>query len=238
MINGSSTLHTAVPFMCSVLHRYAACMRLTEHDTTILSPRNKLCGRYVVGIWLVCGRYLVGMWFVCGQYVVGVCGWYVAGMWLVNQINLSILFHDHHYCIYLAHTSFMIQINIVFLVHHRYYLATSADDSVVKLWDLRKLKNFKTINLGDRFEVRETVCLSLYCLCRSNSQEWSISNFPCSLTRNITSHSMKNLTFHSSLRWQMILHAFWTWEWKAWQNSIPLLNPRWRLSVLIRVEHT
>ena len=28
-------------------------------------------------------------------------------------------------------------------------------------------------------------------------QEWSLSNFPCSLTRNITSHSMKNLTFHA-----------------------------------------
>ena len=29
-----------------------------------------------------------------------------------------------------------------------------------------------------------------------HSQEWSISNFPCSLTRNIASHSMENLTFH------------------------------------------
>ena len=28
-----------------------------------------------------------------------------------------------------------------------------------------------------------------------HSQEWSISNFPCSLARNITSHSMKNLAF-------------------------------------------
>ena len=34
-----------------------------------------------------------------------------------------------------------------------YYLATSADDSVVKLWDLRKLKNFKTITMDDRYEV-------------------------------------------------------------------------------------
>ena len=32
-----------------------------------------------------------------------------------------------------------------------------------------------------------------------HSQEWSISNFPCSLTRNITSHSM-NLAFHSAFR--------------------------------------
>ena len=38
------------------------------------------------------------------------------------------------------------------------------------------------------------------------SQEWSISNFPsCSLTRNITPHSMRNLAFHSSLRWKMII---------------------------------
>ena len=30
----------------------------------------------------------------------------------------------------------------------------------------------------------------------SNSQEWSISYFPCSLTRNITSHSMENFALH------------------------------------------
>ena len=57
--------------------------------------------------------------------------------------------------------------------------------------------------------------------------------FPCSLTRNITSHSMKNLAFHSLLRWEMIIlpilttsfiHfslgrlgecTFWTWDWKG-----------------------
>ena len=33
-----------------------------------------------------------------------------------------------------------------------------------------------------------------------HSQEWSISNFPFSLTRSIASHSMKNLPFHSLLR--------------------------------------
>ena len=33
-----------------------------------------------------------------------------------------------------------------------YYLATSAEDSVVKLWDLRKLKNFKTLQLDDKYE--------------------------------------------------------------------------------------
>jgi pre-mRNA-processing factor 19 len=36
-----------------------------------------------------------------------------------------------------------------------YYLATSAEDSCIKLWDLRKLKNFKTIQLDDGYEVRD-----------------------------------------------------------------------------------
>ena len=77
-----------------------------------------------------------------------------------------------------------------------------------------------------------------------HSQEWSISKFPCSLTRNITSHNyMKNFAFHSLLWWKIIIlpiviiitiiitslslprHTFlfkrlgectfWTWEWKG-----------------------
>ena len=64
-----------------------------------------------------------------------------------------------------------------------------------------------------------------------------MSNFPCSLTRNITSHSMENFVFHSLLRWKMIIKpilntslihlslgrlgecSFWTWEWKG-QTSL------------------
>ena len=44
---------------------------------------------------------------------------------------------------------------------------------------------------------RQAVCK------RGQQQEWSMSNFPCSLTRNITSHSMKNMAFHacSGERW-------------------------------------
>ena len=34
--------------------------------------------------------------------------------------------------------------------------------------------------------------------------EWSTSNFPCSLTRNNTSHSMENLALHTLLWWKMI----------------------------------
>jgi len=42
---------------------------------------------------------------------------------------------------------------IDYLLLTGYYLATSAEDSVVKLWDLRKLKNFKTLTLDDKYEV-------------------------------------------------------------------------------------
>ena len=44
----------------------------------------------------------------------------------------------------------------------------------------------------------------------------SISSFSCSITRNVTSHIMKNLAFHSLLRWKLIilpiLTASITWE--------------------------
>lgn len=36
-----------------------------------------------------------------------------------------------------------------------YYLATAAEDSTVRLWDLRKLKNFKTIQLDEGYEVTD-----------------------------------------------------------------------------------
>ena len=39
-----------------------------------------------------------------------------------------------------------------------YYLATAADDNCVKLWDLRKLKNFKTLQLDEGYEVRLVCC--------------------------------------------------------------------------------
>ena len=42
----------------------------------------------------------------------------------------------------------------------------------------------------------------------SHSQEWSISNFSCCLTRNITSHSMENLAFPILLRWKDDYYQF------------------------------
>ena len=37
-----------------------------------------------------------------------------------------------------------------------------------------------------------------------HSQEWSVSNFPSNIGRNITAHSMENLAFHSSLSGHII----------------------------------
>ena len=53
----------------------------------------------------------------------------------------------------------------------------------------------------------------------------TISNFPCSLTRNITSHSMKNLACHSLLRWKMIIlpilaTSFMHFSLKGWENVL------------------
>lgn len=47
----------------------------------------------------------------------------------------------------------------VTLYNYSYYLASAADDSVVKLWDLRKLKNFKTIELEPNYQVWSAHCL-------------------------------------------------------------------------------
>ena len=52
-----------------------------------------------------------------------------------------------------------------------------------------------------------------------------MSNFPCSLTRSMTSHSMENLTFHSLLRWKMIILQIFAASLiqlllKGWENEI------------------
>ena len=46
------------------------------------------------------------------------------------------------------------QVFFLFLRLCRYYLASSAEDSLVKLWDLRKLKNFKTLSLPEGYVVK------------------------------------------------------------------------------------
>ena len=79
---------------------------------------------------------------------------------------------------------------------------------------------------------------------RKIGTEWSISNFPCSLTRDIRSHSKENLASYSLLRWKMIIiqilaislmhflfkrlgeWTFWAQEWKGW----PFHSQEWSIS--------
>ena len=57
-----------------------------------------------------------------------------------------------------------------------------------------------------------------------HSWEWSMSKFPCSLTRNMTSHSKENLAFHSLLRGKMILIQILTtlciFSLRGWENVL------------------
>lgn len=62
-------------------------------------------------------------------------------------------------CIYYFYNYGVLKIKGFFSVHCvgfciGFYLATAADDAVVKLWDLRKLSNFKTITLDNNYEVK------------------------------------------------------------------------------------
>ena len=52
-----------------------------------------------------------------------------------------------------------------------------------------------------------------------------MSNFPCSVTRNITSHSVKNVAFHRLFRWKMIILLILT-------TSLVLLHKRLPENVL------
>ena len=47
------------------------------------------------------------------------------------------------------------QISALSFSENGYYLATAADDACIRLWDLRKLKNFKTIQLDEGYEVKD-----------------------------------------------------------------------------------
>ena len=75
-----------------------------------------------------------------------------------------------------------------------------------------------------------------------------MSKFPCSLTRNMTSHSMENLTFHSLLRWKVIILQILTTSLiqsllKGWENTLFELRiervknpplPSWQNVVVVR----
>ena len=100
----------------------------------------------------------------------------------------------------------------------------------------RRRENHDSSAKGNRAE-KITRCAKVSKV-RNQLQEWSISNFSCSLTRNITSHSMKNLAFHSLLRWKMIILPILTTSRmhfcsKGWENVLfELRSERVKLVVL------
>ena len=91
-------------------------------------------------------------------------------------------------------------------------------------WDPRKPDKGDLINWPPSFTYQApetTVHLTQTNLCW-----WSGSNSPCSLTRNITSHTrIKNFAFHSLLRWKMIIPSIIItslicFSLKGWKNVL------------------
>ena len=68
--------------------------------------------------------------------------------------------------------------------NERWY-TTNSYYSTPHIHSLQKVERLPNFELGN-----ENCCLFYY-------QEWSISNFSCSLTRDIRSHSLENLVVHS-----------------------------------------
>ena len=105
------------------------------------------------------------------------------------------------------------------------------------IWLLRKLPATRSL------EETSSLLIFVERLAKENHHKWQLSTFslprvinvrfPCSLSSNSTSHSMKNLAFHSLLGWKIIIlpnsHCitytflykrlgectFWSWEWRG-----------------------
>ena len=71
--------------------------------------------------------------------------------------------------------------------YHSTHIFIGSDPFHLRVYECQQLEYS-----GNRFKVLK-------------SDEWSISNFLHSLTRNVISHSMKNLALHSLLRWKMTI---------------------------------
>jgi pre-mRNA-processing factor 19 len=67
---------------------------------------------------------------------------------------LCFLLLERRCCVDTGHTG---AITAISFSENGYYLATAAADASVKLWDLRKLKNFKSIGLDQDYEIKD-VC--------------------------------------------------------------------------------
>ena len=98
------------------------------------------------------------------------------------------------------------------------------------LQDVHKIQAFSSVFRYNSCSMWHTVLISpvIVWLIPLHTQEWSILSFPCSLTRNITSHPSMN-NFHSLLRWKMMIRVL---QWpipntllihfslKYWENML------------------
>ena len=71
---------------------------------------------------------------------------------LFKKIFIFLFFQQKNVADFESHSG---SISALSFSENGYYLATAADDNCVRLWDLRKLKNFKTLNLDEGYEVRD-----------------------------------------------------------------------------------
>lgn len=63
--------------------------------------------------------------------------------------------NHNDYCVLFCFIGHSGAITTISFSENGYYLATAADDACVKLWDLRKLKNFKTLQLDEGYQIKD-----------------------------------------------------------------------------------
>lgn len=71
---------------------------------------------------------------------------------LHGDIKLLLEILNISYYLSLGHSG---AITTISFSENGYYLATAADDACVKLWDLRKLRNFKTLQLDEGYQIKD-----------------------------------------------------------------------------------
>ena len=133
---------------------------------------------------------------------------------------------------------FLVSLGLSLSVHSRQTLKSRWGYLLISISTIRSHRNVHVVCRTWRRSLHHSLLLWQQLLFQCyfkpfHSWEWSMSKFPCSLTRNMTLHSKENLAFHSLLRWKMILiqilttllmHflfrrlgecTFWAQEWKG-----------------------
>ena len=146
------------------------------------------------------------MWLIPGSVM---WHWYVVGKMKDLASEWSVKWNVWSVTLALKDFEWLIR-SIVWWVHHQ---LTAMEEHQSSYWEPR-VQNTGWANIQD--------------------EEWSMSNFPCSLTRNITSHSMENLAFHHLLRLKMIkvqmLNLTTSWYWCMYSMNSDFITRMWYLT--------